>query len=75
MGTLTIRLDDKLDRDLTRLAKRSGVCEKPLADTGLLKRSANDDFMLPSSIFCMQRNANSESNSQQLTKRVHVWNI
>jgi len=24
MGTLTIRLDDKLDRELTRLAKRSG---------------------------------------------------
>ena len=38
MGTLTIRLDDKLDRELTRLAKRSGRTKSEVAREALRRQ-------------------------------------
>lgn len=38
MGTLTIRLDDKLDRELERLAKRSGRTKSEVAREALRRQ-------------------------------------
>jgi len=44
MGTLTIRLDDKLDRELARLAKRAGRPKSELAREALRKQLALQRF-------------------------------
>ena len=44
MGTLTIRLDDKLDRDLTRLAKRSGRTKSEVAREALRRQLSIQQF-------------------------------
>jgi predicted transcriptional regulator len=38
MGTLTIRLDDKLDRELARLARRSGRTKSEVAREALRRQ-------------------------------------
>jgi predicted transcriptional regulator len=38
MGTLTIRLDEKLDRELARLAKRSGRTKSEVAREALRRQ-------------------------------------
>jgi len=38
MGTLTIRLDDKLDRELARLAKQTGRTKSEVAREALRRR-------------------------------------
>ncbi len=38
MGTLTIRLDDKLDRELARLAKRTGRTKSEVAREALRRQ-------------------------------------
>lgn len=40
MGTLTIRLDDKLDRELMRLAKRTGRSKSEVAREALRRQLA-----------------------------------
>ena len=44
MGTLTIRLDDKLEEELTRLAKRTGRAKSDLAREALRKQLAIQRF-------------------------------
>jgi predicted transcriptional regulator len=44
MGTLTIRLDDKLEGELTRLAKRTGRAKSDLAREALRKQLAIQRF-------------------------------
>jgi predicted transcriptional regulator len=44
MGTLTIRLDDKLDRELTRLAKRSGRTKSEVAREALRRQLSIQRF-------------------------------
>ena len=44
MGTLTIRLDDKLERELARLAKRTGRPKSELAREALRKQLAIQRF-------------------------------
>ena len=44
MGTLTIRLDDKLDRELTRLAKRSGRTRSEVAREALRRQLSIQQF-------------------------------
>lgn len=44
MGTLTIRLDDKLEEELTRLAKRTGRRKSDLAREALRKQLAVQRF-------------------------------
>ena len=44
MGTLTIRLDDKLERELARLAKRTGRPKSALAREALRKQLAIQRF-------------------------------
>ncbi|HYA38699.1 MAG TPA: ribbon-helix-helix protein, CopG family [Candidatus Methylomirabilis sp.] len=44
MGTLTIRLDDKLEEELTRLAKRTGRRKSDLAREALRKQLAIQRF-------------------------------
>lgn len=44
MGTLTIRLDDKLDRELTRLAKRSGRSKSEVAREALRRQLSIQRF-------------------------------
>lgn len=44
MGTLTIRLDDKLERELERLAKQTGRPKSELAREALRKQLAIQRF-------------------------------
>ena len=44
MGTLTIRLDDKLDRELMRLAKRTGRSKSEVAREALRRQLAIQQF-------------------------------
>ena len=44
MGALTIRLDDKLDRDLARLAKRTGRTKSEVAREALRRQLAIQTF-------------------------------
>ena len=44
MGTLTIRLDDKLDRELARIAKRSGRSKSEVAREALRRQLAIQAF-------------------------------
>lgn len=44
MGTLTIRLDDKLERELARLAKQTGRPKSELARDALRKQLAIQRF-------------------------------
>ena len=44
MGTLTIRLDDKLDRELIRLAKRTGRSKSEVAREALRRQLAIQRF-------------------------------
>lgn len=44
MGTLTIRLDDKLDRELTRLAKRTGRTKSEVAREALRRQLTIQSF-------------------------------
>lgn len=44
MSTLTIRLDDKLDKDLARLAKRTGRSKSDLAREALRRQLAIQQF-------------------------------
>ena len=44
MGTLTIRLDDKLERELARLSKRTGRPKSELAREALRKQLAIQRF-------------------------------
>jgi predicted transcriptional regulator len=44
MSTLTIRLDDKLDRELTRLAKRTGRTKSEVAREALRRQLAIQTF-------------------------------
>jgi predicted transcriptional regulator len=44
MGTLTIRLDDKLDRELERLAKQTGRPKSELAREALRRQLAIQKF-------------------------------
>lgn len=44
MGTLTIRLDDKLDRELARLAKRTGRTKSEVAREALRRQLAIQQF-------------------------------
>ncbi len=44
MGTLTIRLDDKLDRELARLAKRSGRTKSEVAREALRRQLSIQRF-------------------------------
>lgn len=44
MGTLTIRLDEKLERDLERLAKQTGRAKSDLAREALRRQLAIQRF-------------------------------
>jgi predicted transcriptional regulator len=44
MGTLTIRLDDKLDRELARLAKRTGRTKSEVAREALRRQLTIQSF-------------------------------
>ena len=44
MGTLTIRLDEKLDRDLTRLAEESGQTKSEVAREALRRQLSVQRF-------------------------------
>jgi predicted transcriptional regulator len=44
MATLTIRLDEKLDRDLARLAKRSGLTKSEVTREALRRQIAVQRF-------------------------------
>ena len=44
MGTLTIRLDDKLDRELARLAKQTGRTKSEVAREALRRQLAVQRF-------------------------------
>ena len=44
MGTLTIRLDDKLDRELARLAKRTGRTKSEVAREALRRQLSIQQF-------------------------------
>ena len=44
MGTLTIRLDEKLDRELARLAKQSGRTKSEVAREALRRQLAIQKF-------------------------------
>jgi predicted transcriptional regulator len=44
MGTLTIRLDDKLDRELGRLARRSGRTKSEVAREALRRQLSIQRF-------------------------------
>ncbi len=44
MGTLTIRLDDKLDRELARLAKRTGRTKSEVAREALRRQLSIQRF-------------------------------
>ena len=44
MSTLTIRLDDKLDRELARLAKRTGRAKSEVAREALRRQLAIQTF-------------------------------
>jgi predicted transcriptional regulator len=44
MGTLTIRLDDKLDRDLARLAKQTGRTKSEVAREALRRQLSIQQF-------------------------------
>ena len=44
MGTLTIRLDDKLEGELTRMAKRTGRAKSDLVREALRKQLAIQRF-------------------------------
>ena len=44
MGTLTIRLDDKLERELMRLAKRTGRSKSEVAREALRRQLAIQQF-------------------------------
>ncbi|MGH8728028.1 MAG: ribbon-helix-helix protein, CopG family [Burkholderiales bacterium] len=44
MSTLTIRLDDKLDRELTRLAKQTGRSKSEVARDALRRQLAMQQF-------------------------------
>ena len=44
MGTLTIRLSEKLERELTRLAKRTGRAKSELVREALRKQLAVERF-------------------------------
>ena len=44
MGTLTIRLDDKFDRQLMRLAKRTGRSKSEVAREALRRQLAIQQF-------------------------------
>lgn len=44
MATLTIRLDDKLDRELARLAKKSGRSKSEVAREALRRQLAIQTF-------------------------------
>jgi len=44
MGTLTVRLDDKLDRELMRLAKRTGRSKSEVAREALRRQLAIQQF-------------------------------
>jgi len=46
MATLTIRLDEKLDRELARLAKRSGRTKSALAREALRRQIAVQRFRI-----------------------------
>lgn len=46
MGTLTIRLDDKLDCELTRLAKRSGRTKSEVACEALRRQLSIQRFQV-----------------------------
>jgi len=44
MGTLTIRLDDKLERELARLAKRTGRTKSEVAREALRRQLSSQRF-------------------------------
>ena len=44
MGTLTIRLDDKLERELARLAKRTGRTKSEVAREALRRHLSGQRF-------------------------------
>lgn len=44
MGTLTIRLDDRLDRELARLAKRTGRTKSAVAREALRRQLSIQKF-------------------------------
>jgi predicted transcriptional regulator len=44
MATLTLRLDDKLDRELTRLAKQTGRTKSEVAREALRRQLAMQKF-------------------------------
>ena len=44
MGTLTIRLDDKLERELARLAKRTGRTKSEVAREALRRQLSIQQF-------------------------------
>lgn len=44
MSTLTIRLDDKLDKELTRLARKTGRSKSDLAREALRRQLAIQQF-------------------------------